>query len=413
MREEIAVRSVRARARLATAIAVLSFTSVFAFAPTISSSAAPAGSGGARALHRACGDATRGHVKCFAEWRGSGSSARVVSGVRPSVDLPGFGYGPPDIASAYQLDTSAQSGQTVAIVDAFDNPKVESNLKSYRAAWGLPPCTTKNGCFRKVNQRGGSKPPEPDAGWGVEIALDVQAVSAACPTCKILLVESDDNSYVNIGKAVNEAAQLGADVISNSYGGDEFTGILKLAASYYTHPGVAQVASSGDYGFGPAQFPAESPGVIGVGGTTLRKTDSGGWHEKAWWGAGSGCSAWIDKPSWQRDRHCQMRTVADLSAVADPDTGFAVYDTFGLGSDNGWIQVGGTSLSAPLIAGMIGLAGNADQLGDASYIYAHASGLKDVVGGSNGFCGGDYLCTGKKGYDAPTGLGSPRGLSAL
>jgi hypothetical protein len=410
MREEIAVRSVRARARLATAIAVLMCCSLFAFGPA--SSAAPAGTRVARSLHRACGDAAPGHVRCFAHWRSAGS-ARVGAGVDPAVALPGFGYGPPDIASAYQLDTTLGAGQVVAIVDAFDNPKAESDLAAYRAAWGLPPCTTANGCFRKVNQRGGNHPPEPDVGWGVEIALDVQAVSAACPLCKILLVEANNNSFVAIGKSVNTAARLGADVISNSYGGDEFNGILGMGASYYTHPGVAQVAASGDFGFGAAQFPAVWTNVIAAGGTILRQPTPGTWHERAWGGAGSGCSAWVSKPAWQLDTHCRMQTVADLSAVADPRTGFAVYDTFGLGPDNGWIQVGGTSLSSPLIAGMIGLAGNADQLSDPSYIYAHQSGLKDVVGGSNGFCGGDYLCNGVKGYDAPTGLGSPRGLSAL
>jgi subtilase family serine protease len=364
-------------------------------------------------LHKACGGTVPvGQVRCFAEWRGGGGTRAAVLG--PStVGLPGKGYGPADIASAYQLDTTAGAGQTIGIVDAYDNPKVESDLAAYRAAWGLPPCTTADGCFRKVNQRGGmASLPYRDAGWGVEISLDVQAVSAACPNCKILLVEADSASFTDIGKSVNTAVRLGANVVSNSYGGDEFNGILAMGTAYYTHPGVAQVASSGDYGFGPAQFPAVSPHVIGVGGTTLRKPQ-GVWHETAWWGSGSGCSAWVDKPAYQVDKHCQMRTVADVSAVADPRPGFAVYDTFGLGRYDGWIQVGGTSLSSPLLAGMIGLAGNAAKLGDAGYLYSHRSGLSDVVGGSNGFCGGDYLCNGKVGYDAPTGLGSPRGTSAL
>jgi subtilase family serine protease len=352
-------------------------------------------------------------VRCFAEWRAGGSRAAATGAITSAVGLPKSGYGPADIASAYELNTTSGSGQVVGIVDAFDNPKVGSDLAAYRQAWGLPPCTSANGCFRKVNQRGGSTPPFADPGWGVEIALDVQAVSAACPRCKILLVEADDPSFINIGKSVNTAVRLGADIVSNSYGGDEFNGILGLGATYYTHPGVAQVASSGDFGFGPAQFPAVWDRMIGVGGTRLTKTDTGDWHERAWSGAGSGCSAWVDKPAWQHDGHCQMRTVADISAVADPDTGLAVYDTFGLGPDNGWIQVGGTSLSSPLIAGMIGLAGNAERLDRAAWIYRHRSGLQDVIGGSNGYCGGDYLCNAKKGYDAPTGLGSPRGVSAL
>jgi subtilase family serine protease len=396
-------RSLRPRRAIAVALSAC----VIALVPLASSVARPAG---AKPLHAACATAARGHARCFAQWRvtgvGTGSAAAGVG-------LPSSGYGPADIASAYQLDQTFGAGQTVAIVDAYDNPKVEANLAAYRAAWGLPPCRSGNGCFRKVNQRGGSKPPFADPGWGVEISLDVQAVSAACPLCKILLVEANSNSLVSLGKAVNEAAALGADVISNSYGTDEYGGILDLGAQYYTHPGIAQVASSGDYGFGPAQFPAVYGGVIGVGGTSLTTTASGGWTEQAWWGAGSGCSAWIDKPTWQHDPHCLMRTVADVSAVADPDTGFAVYDTFGLGADNGWIVVGGTSLSSPLIAGMIGLAGNSDQLDTPRYLYWHRSGLADVVGGSNGYCGGDYLCNGRKGYDGPTGLGSPRGVSAL
>jgi subtilase family serine protease len=312
----------------------------------------------------------------------------------------------------YQLDTSLGAGQTIAIVDAYDNPKVEADLAVYRATWGLSPCTTANGCFRRVNQRGGAAPPRGDPGWGVEIALDVQAVSAACPNCSILLVEADSASFGNMGKAVNTAVRLGADVVSNSYGGVEYGGSVNLGNTYYTHPGVAQVVSSGDYGFGPAAFPASWDTTIAVGGTSLDRTSTG-WHETAWWGSGSGCSAWFEKPAWQHDANCPMRTVADLSAFADPYPGFAVYDTYGLGRYAGWIAVGGTSLSAPLISGMIGLAGNAELLGSARYIYAHRDGLADVVGGSNGYCGGDYLCRGKVGYDAPTGWGSPRGVSAL
>jgi subtilase family serine protease len=325
---------------------------------------------------------------------------------------PSTGYGPADIAAAYQLNQSTGAGQTVAIVDAFDNPNAESDLAAARAAWGLPPCTTANGCFRKVNQTGGTKPPQGDPGWGVEIALDVQAVSYACPKCHILLVEGRTNLLTDLGHATNEAVSLGADIVSNSYGTDEFTGIRALGKRFYTHPGTAIVASTGDFGFTAAQFPAVLASTIAVGGTTL--THQGGtWQESAWGGAGSGCSAWIAKPAWQKDKHCGMRVTGDVSAVADPDTGLAVYDTYGLGADNGWIVVGGTSASAPLISGMIGLAGNAPSLDDAGWIYAHPGGLHDVVGGSNGFCGGDYLCTARKGYDGPTGMGSPRGTSAL
>jgi subtilase family serine protease len=349
-------------------------------------------------------------VHCLSLWRHGGSRRAAARTAAAAVDLPASGYGPPDIVSAYQLDTSTGAGQTIGIVDAFDNPQVEADLAAYREAFGLPPCTTENGCFRKVNQDGGTEPPEGDPGWGVEIDLDVQAVSASCPNCSILLVEADEPSIEAIGAAVNTAVRLGADVVSNSYGTDEFNGILAAGATFYTHPGVAQVASSGDFGFGPASFPAVHGTMIAAGGTTLVHNDDGTWSETAWFAAGSGCSAWVDKPAWQHDDHCLMRTVADVAAVAD---NFAVYDTYGLGADNGWIVVGGTSISSPLLAGMIGLAGNAADLDSARYIYEHSSGLADVVGGSNGYCGEDYLCTGVEGYDGPTGLGTPRGTSAL
>jgi hypothetical protein len=365
-------------------------------------------------VHRSCAAAAPGTVQCFSQWRsgaGAGARARVSGAAGNAVADPTDGYGPGDIAAAYGL-TGGKAGQTVAIVDAYDNPNAEADLATYRAVWGLPACTTANGCFRKINQRGGTTPPEPDPGWGVEIALDVQAVSASCPTCKILLVEADSASLDDIGLAVNRAVKRGAKIVSNSYGTDEFTGLTDYASAYYTHPKVAQVVSSGDWGFTTAQFPAVLGNVIAVGGTSLSHNASG-WSEQAWWGAGSGCSAWVAKPAWQHDKHCGMRTTADVSAVADPDTGVAIYDTYGLGPDNGWIVVGGTSLSAPLIAGMVGRAGNPAALASAKHIYNHRSGLTDVVGGSNGYCGNDYLCTGKKGYDGPTGLGTPRGLSAL
>jgi subtilase family serine protease len=325
---------------------------------------------------------------------------------------PTEGLGPVDIKAAYQLDQTRGAGQLVAIVDAYDNPRAEQDLAVFRAVHGLPACTTKNGCFRKVNQRGGSKPPAGEPGWGVEIALDLQAVSSACPRCRLLLVEGDEPTVESLGAAVHRAVAFGAKIVSNSYGTDEYNGSVADAARYYASPGVAHVVSSGDFGFTTAAFPADAPHAIAVGGTSLFRSGTR-WRERAWDGSGSGCSAWFDKPAWQTDTSCSMRTISDVSAVADPDTGLAVYDTYGLGPDSGWIVVGGTSLSAPLVAGMIGLAGNASSLPDASYLYAHRAGLKDVVGGSNGYCGGDYLCTGVVGYDAPTGLGSPRGVSAL
>ena len=343
--------------------------------------------------------------------RVAGSGAVPAAAVAP----PEVGYGPADVKNMYALDTTRGAGRTIAVVDAYDNPNAERDLAAFRSAYKLPPCTTANGCFRKVNQRGGRTMPQGDPGWGVEIDLDLQAVSAACPRCKILFVAADSPQDTDLFPAIDRAVALGAKVVTNSWAGLEYNGVLALGRKHLRHPGVAILASSGDSGFMDALFPASWSSVIAVGGTTVTRTATGFRHT-AWEGAGSGCSAWVPKPSWQKDRNCLMRTTSDVSALADPVTGFAVYDTYGLadfGLEPGWLVVGGTSLASPLVAGMIGLRGNAASLGNASYLYAHRSGLRDVTSGSNGFCGGDYLCTAKPGYDGPTGLGTPKGLSAL
>jgi subtilase family serine protease len=268
---------------------------------------------------------------------------------------------------------------------------------------------------RKLNQAGqaGNYPPE-DNGWAAEISLDLDMVSAACPNCHILLVEGNSSLVSDLADSVDTAVKQRADVVSNSYGLGEFNG-MQTFYRHYRHSGHVIMASTGDTGFTTAQFPAVAPGVLAVGGTSLVRTgNSRGWSETAWSGASSGCSAYVKKPSYQHDPDCSMRTVADVSADADPNTGLAVYDTtpdpFGL--PPGWIVVGGTSASSPFIAGVIGLAGNAAKY-DLGYSYAHALALFDVAGGSNGFCGGDYLCTGVQGYDGPTGLGTPNGAGAF
>lgn len=181
----------------------------------------------------------------------------------------------------------------------------------------------------------------------------------------------------------------------------------------YQHKGVVVVASSGDAGFAAAQFPAVIPGVVAVGGTSLyHAANARGWTEHAWSGAGSGCSAYVAKPAYQHDKHCQMRTIADVSADADPYTGVAVRDTVAYGGEQGWFVVDGTSASSPFVAGVVGLAGNAQTFSTA-HLYRDRRDLHDVIGGSNGFCGGDYLCTATRGYDGPTGVGTPAGAGAL
>jgi subtilase family serine protease len=297
-------------------------------------------------------------------------------------------------------------------VDAYDDPNAEADLGVYRSQFGLPACTTANGCFRKVDQRGGTTYPRSNGGWAQEISLDVDMVSAICPNCHILLVEADSNAFANLSAAVDEAATLGANAISNSYGGNEYSSETS-DQSHYNHPGKAVTVSSGDNGYG-VEFPAASQYVTAVGGTHLTRSSGGrGWTETVWSGAGSGCSAYISKPSWQTDSGCSKRTVADVSADADPNTGVAVYDSLRYQGRSGWLVFGGTSVASPIIASVYALAGNEGSINYGSYPYSHTGSLFDVTSGSNGNCGGSYLCTAKVGYDGPTGIGTPNGTGGF
>ena len=324
------------------------------------------------------------------------------------------GYNPPDLQSAYKLPSStAGSGQTVGIVDAYNDPNAESDLGVYRSQFGLPACTTANGCFKKVNQSGGTSYPRANGGWAQEISLDLDMVSAICPNCHIILVEASTNSLTNLGTAVNEAAKLGANEISNSYGGGESSSETSYDTSYYQHPGIVVTASAGDSGYG-VEYPAASQYVTAVGGTTLTKaSNTRGWSETVWSGTGSGCSAYEPKPSWQTDSGCSHRTVGDVAADADPNTGVSVYDSYKYQGVSGWLVFGGTSVASPIIASVYALAGNSSSITYGSYPYSHTSSLFDVTSGSNGSCGGSYLCTGEVGYDGPTGNGTPDGTGAF
>jgi N-acetylneuraminic acid mutarotase len=352
----------------------------------------------------------KGQMQCMSVLRVHTGKSSRAAGTAPD------GYGPSDIRAAYNLPATGGDGMTVAIVDAFDDPTAEADLAAWRAQYGLPACTTANGCFRKLDQRGGTAYPSPDASWAVEISLDLDAVSTVCPACHLLLVESDDNATTNLGIAVDQAVTQGAQVVSNSYGGQEDPSQLDFDAQYYNHPGTAIVASSGDARYGP-QYPAASPYVTSVGGTSLVRdtSTSRGWRESVWdshgGGPGSGCSQFDPKPAWQSDTGCSMRSIADVSAVADPDTPLAIYDTF---QQSGWLTSGGTSLAAPLIAGVYALAGKPGS-GEypVSYAYEQSGALNDVTQGNNGNCDPSYLCTAGPGYDGPTGLGTPNGLAAF
>jgi hypothetical protein len=330
------------------------------------------------------------------------------------------GYGPVQFQTAYGLTAAAAASTTevVAIVDAFDNPNVQANLNTYSTNFGLsvlPTCpgAAAPGCFKKVDQTGGTNYPSGDTGWGLEIALDVETVHAVCPNCGILLVEANDNSNGNLYAAEDYAAAH-ANTVSNSWSGGEYASET-TDDSHFNHPGVAITVSTGDSGYWgtfSTQYPPSSRYVTAVGGTTLTlNANNTRLNETVWNGAGSGCSRFESKPAWQTDTGCSKRTAADVSADADPNTGAAVYDTYGEG---GWIQVGGTSLAAPLIGAVYALAGvggTSDY--PSSYPYAHTASLFDVTSGANGSCSGSYLCTGKPGFDGPTGLGTPIGTAAF
>jgi subtilase family serine protease len=371
----------------------------------VPATAAPAHPSGIREV---CGPAAPGFARCFAEFRTDVAMRFLASGV------PTQGYGPVELRAAYHLPAAGGANQTVAVVDAGDDAKAEADLSVYRRTYGLPACTTANGCFHKVNQRGEASPLPADLGWSGEISLDLDMVSAACSACHITLVESDTTGLTDFATAENSAVALGANEVSNSFGGTEDSSSLAEEEPAYRHPGVAIVASSGDAGYGVPDTPAVFQSVIAVGGTSLRKANNArGWSETAWAGASSGCSAWISKPTWQTDPNCPGRMVADVAADADPDTGPAVYDT---ADGPGWAVIGGTSAASPFIAGVIGLAANPGQFPNASYLYSHTRDLNDVVGGNNSGdadCGGDYQCNALPGYDGPTGLGTPKGIAAF
>ena len=356
-----------------------------------------------------CKHAPHGRVGCFAIRLDRYSSGRVRHATTP------LGYTPADLAAAYGLPSdSAGDGMTVAIVDAYDDPAAEADLATYRTQFGLPTCTTSNGCFRKVDQDGGTSYPVADDGWSQEISLDLDMVSAVCPQCHLLLVEATSSAQSNLGRAVNTAVRLGADAVSNSYGGPDASD--SSYGRYYHHPGVAITVSAGDSGYG-VSYPASSKWVTAVGGTTLRRSSRArrGFSETAWDNGGSGCSD-RNTTTWQDTSmtECSGRAVADIAAVADPATGVAVYDSVVFEDTSGWLTFGGTSAGAPIIAAAFALAGNTADVADGSYVWQHhTGGVNDVRTGSNGTCTTDRWCTSGYGWDGPTGWGTPSGVTAL
>ncbi|HLH14250.1 MAG TPA: IPT/TIG domain-containing protein [Solirubrobacteraceae bacterium] len=364
-------------------------------------------------------------------------AGETAAGLAPAVTNRsplGGGLTPANLHAAYALpgETLAGATQTIALVDAYNDPTAEADLGVYDSEFGLPACTSANGCFRKLNEQGKASPlPATQGEWATEISIDVQMAHAICENCHVLLVEAASASDVDLGKAVEAAAKAGATEISNSYGGGEESDDPALI-SYWNHTGLVVTASSGDCGYlsescggADASFPADSPDVVSVGGTHL--TQSGGaWSSTAWEGAGSGCSAIFTAASWQSSLSeyaasgCDgKRSSSDVSAVADPWTPVDVYDSTpsGSGYPTGWGLWGGTSVASPIVASEWALAGGAHGVArPAATLYSNVgveSALYDVTSGHNGSCGEATACEAASGYDGPTGVGSPVGLDAF
>ena len=342
-----------------------------------------------------CSTHTTTRAGCFAE-------VTTDQGAAPLVSTNPTGYSPTQFHAAYAMPTRASQPSTIAIVGAYHDSAIAQDLHTYDATYGIPdpPVLT------QLSQRGDHSYPAANTGWALELSMDVEMAHQICQNCPLMVVEADSPDITNLLTAVDTAARRGATVISNSYGGTESARESQLDV-HLNHPGVTVVASAGDSGYG-VSYPAASPAVVAVGGTTLGLRSSGTRSsETAWSNGGSGCSASEHKPAWQKDRSCLNRSVTDVSADADPATGAAVYDSLGYQGRHGWFVLGGTSLAAPLVAGMFGLGG-----GSIAGLYQHASSLYDVTTGRNGSCK-NYLCLSGVGYDGPTGLGSPNGLTAF
>jgi len=324
----------------------------------------------------------------------------------PAQQVPGLH--PADLQGAYALPSaSAGRGQTIGVVIANADPNAAADLAVYRSTFGLSACTPANGCFRVMSA---TRNPPGDQNWAREAATDLAMASAVCPNCHLLLYEAKSNQASDLAAAVSAAVAAGATVVSNSYVIPEDS---SESNAMWSHPGVPIVAAAGDLGFNLANWPAAATDIIAVGATTLvadSKTPRH-WNETAWFGTGSACSRVAAKPAWQRDPACSMRTVADVTAVGDPQTPVAVYDSY---QDRGWVEVGGTSVSAPIVAGVYGLAANGAQFTGAASLYANPSALFAITSGSNGLClFAHYLCNAGIGYSGPAGMGSPNGIAAF
>ena len=381
------------------------FSGVAAAAALVLASAAPAvaapGAGtraaGVLGNKRVCGPAAVGTAACH---------ARVTvgtDGITPKAASSPTGLSPAKIKSAYNFPTSssAGTGQTIAIVDAYDDPRAEGDLAVFSSQFGLPPCTVANGCFVKVNQTGGTKLPRADSGWALEISLDIQWAHAVAPGARILLVEASSNSFTNL-LAAEDYAKTHAQYVSNSWGAPEFSGESQYD-SHFSQPGVSFFVSAGDAGL-PAEYPSSSPSVLSIGGTRLAFNSDGTLaSETGWSSGGGGCSSYEPAPLAQATfaQYSQVgcagrRATPDLSLDADPASGVSVYDSTKYQGQSGWFTVGGTSASAPMIAARSAITG---LMIDSAYVYGNGITYRDITAGNNG-------ATCLTGYDLCSGRGS-------
>jgi len=338
-----------------------------------------------------------------------------------------YGYSPAQIRHAYGFDqiTNQGPGQIIAIIDAYDDPNAESDLAVFDQQFGLPPCTTANGCFHKIF--GGSKRPKANAGWALEISLDIEWAHAIAPKATILLVEATTNSLGDLLNAVDTAVRNGASVVSMSWTVSEFSSESRQD-NHFVSTGVTFLAASGDNGTGVA-YPASSPDVVGVGGTSLSIDANGNYlSEAAWSGSGGGLSTREVEPLFQSlfgipNDVRGYRGTPDVSYNASPATGFAVYDSVALSGASGWFCVGGTSAGSPQWAALLAISNSmrvanrkARLSGTNTLLYSlskqsSAANFHPITAGTNGACGA--LCTASAGYDYVTGIGTPVAASLI
>jgi hypothetical protein len=361
-----------------------------------------------------------GRLWCLSE----GMPAPTTGATANSPNPPVPGLKPTDLTKAYSIPSTTRT-TTVAIVDAYHNPTTYHDMTLYRSQFGLPACTTQSGCFREVNQHGQAGPLPARAGsdWAFEETLDVEMVSATCPSCHIVLIETDDDDRSgkpDLEYGVHTAAKLGYKYVSMSWGGSEYPQERSVDSTYLGYAGVTYVAAAGDFDRGTS-WPAVNPNVVSVGGTTLVPSSAARgfsetvWGETAQGGTGSGCSAYEPRPYWQSSISpsvCSHRAMNDVSVTASVQHGVSVYWSYLGGAP--WYLGGGTSAGSPIITAMYAIKGGTNGANPASYLYAHPTAFWDVTSGRNGNCpSAPALCTAGRGWDGPTGLGTPKGLNGF